>query len=1098
MLPSTMDYTTLAQDGGKISPRVGRGGRGPGTDENPTVTIVSPTGGSELETTDASIQVCVVAEDLDGDGIASVTWTNDAGGSGVALPNGQGQYCVAAGVEDTIVLSDDFSSVANVDLATLTPPIGMAWSTLYADFSSYCQNMAVGNVRPGVAAGNSRVMCEATPSQALAGTDYTIGFRVGASGIGGDGDAKGPFFGGTDSNTWCGLGVFYGAEATGDDVRLFRWAAGVRTAIASVDVGPASLDAFTLVKSGTNVSVTRNGTQIIAPTSVGANCEGAKFGMFFGSGPSAGNDMSQSTNLDDFTMTDNGDTEAGIVLQVGPNRLTFTATDGASNTGVDTLDVTRVMTDDIDPVIQFTSPTSSTTWPTSDINLDFAGSTSDNVGTVNVTWTCTNGVNACSPTSGTATRTSGTAAAWLTWGITDLVTGVGKNVIAVTAVDDEGNDTIVSLEVQTDITDVTPPVTTITSPTSGASYTSPTATLTVGGTLTDNVGLKSPVAVVCVNSLGGSVNATGAGSWTAVNIPLFNSTMNVITCTGTDTNNNTHADSFTVTYAQALSISTTSPLVSGADDVAYGPAGMGVTLVAVGGTAPYTWTQSVTLASDADCAGLSYADVGATALVSGTPTAPVMSSVTCTFTARVTDAVAATTTQAYTITINEAGSEGLHDFFNEMISSPPTGTCGWALSGRPDPGVSTSAVATCAGAYNKDQLKKNAAGVAGYAGGQNIDTYYMTYDPAGDTDPHAQDAAKSRIPPFSEDNALFTTATLTSNINDSQVIFDVTTASNCSAFAGSGVPRRSWKIDNEIMLVGSSNGTTICVDNGPTLTVQFTSRGMYGTTAASHTAGTRAFYSLNNHPRNVTYALGAGVAETLSGTVDDTDYLFVIDSYHTDSYAFNGLGNNKFWNLRARNAIWFEPGTQFGGSGGEAAAYCNLPAQTATIVYGPSSRSYNSVQAGNVTDWNLTNGVTMGPGYTNANPIVPQDAFTCVNYNEWARWFIRVKQRSAAQGGWDKIDIWVSTEDQAAVRLHEDFWASLGPGETDAITSFHAQLGTSSDGFVRGTVGGNPEGLRDLVMYWRNLVILKSAMGNDAFSDANMNAYYLPRLPVGD
>jgi hypothetical protein len=93
-----------------------------------------------------------------------------------------------------------------------------------------------------------------------------------------------------------------------------------------------------------------------------------------------------------------------------------------------------------------------------------------------------------------------------------------------------------------------------------------------------------------------------------------------------------------------LNITTSSPLTSGTVGAAYS-----VTLAAGGGTAPYTWTNNGagTTLNDADshCAGLTISSAG---VVSGTPT----TAGTCDWTAKVTDNVAATDTQAFSITIS--------------------------------------------------------------------------------------------------------------------------------------------------------------------------------------------------------------------------------------------------------------------------------------------------------------------------------------------------------------------------------------------------------------------------------------------------------------
>lgn len=99
--------------------------------------------------------------------------------------------------------------------------------------------------------------------------------------------------------------------------------------------------------------------------------------------------------------------------------------------------------------------------------------------------------------------------------------------------------------------DVTAPTISITSPTSSATYDAGTsATVSMGGTASDNVEVNT---VTWVNSLGGSGAATynsGAGTWTAV-IPLSVGS-NALTVTATDTSGNTATDQLTVTRSDPV------------------------------------------------------------------------------------------------------------------------------------------------------------------------------------------------------------------------------------------------------------------------------------------------------------------------------------------------------------------------------------------------------------------------------------------------------------------------------------------------------------------------------------------------------------------
>ena len=92
--------------------------------------------------------------------------------------------------------------------------------------------------------------------------------------------------------------------------------------------------------------------------------------------------------------------------------------------------------------------------------------------------------------------------------------------------------------------DNTNPSITITSPTSGSSYTSSSASLNISGTASDNVGVTT---VTWSNDRGGSGTASGTTNWSVSGISLQSGT-NVITVTAKDAANNTGTDTLTVTY----------------------------------------------------------------------------------------------------------------------------------------------------------------------------------------------------------------------------------------------------------------------------------------------------------------------------------------------------------------------------------------------------------------------------------------------------------------------------------------------------------------------------------------------------------------------
>ncbi len=94
------------------------------------------------------------------------------------------------------------------------------------------------------------------------------------------------------------------------------------------------------------------------------------------------------------------------------------------------------------------------------------------------------------------------------------------------------------------VLDATDPSISITSPTSGSTYTTTSGSLSIAGNASDNVGVTQ---VSWSNNLGGSGTASGTSNWSVSGITLYSGT-NVITVTARDAANNTTTDTLTVTY----------------------------------------------------------------------------------------------------------------------------------------------------------------------------------------------------------------------------------------------------------------------------------------------------------------------------------------------------------------------------------------------------------------------------------------------------------------------------------------------------------------------------------------------------------------------
>lgn len=285
--------------------------------------------------------------------------------------------------------------------------------------------------------------------------------------------------------------------------------------------------------------------------------------------------------------------------------------------------------DTVAPTGAITSPTSAATFSTSASPLTLGGTASDNIGVTQVTWSNNRGG------SGTASGTS-------SWSATGIALQAGANVLTVTARDAAGNTGTATLTVT--FTDSTAPAVTITSPTSGTTYSANSSPLTLGGTASDNVGVTQ---VTWSNNRGGSGTATGTMSWSANGIVL-QSGSNMLTVTARDAAGNTKTATLTVTYDP------TAPTVS-------------VTAPSAGATIGGTTTVSATASDNVGVVGLQFLLDGAS--LGSEQTGPTFSiswnsattvNGTHTLSARARDAAGNTTVSApVSITVSNAQSTGL-------------------------------------------------------------------------------------------------------------------------------------------------------------------------------------------------------------------------------------------------------------------------------------------------------------------------------------------------------------------------------------------------------------------------------------------------------
>ena len=274
------------------------------------------------------------------------------------------------------------------------------------------------------------------------------------------------------------------------------------------------------IASGFSVAVVRAGSGAGTVTSApsGINC-GASCSARFASGTSV-----VLTAAPDSQSTLAGWSGCDTVL--GPQCTVVLTT---SKTVTATFDP---IPDTTTPAVTITAPTSGATYTTGNPAMTLGGTASDNVGVTQVTWTNSRGGN------GTATGTT-------SWTASGIGLQMGTNMLTVQARDAAGNTKVATLTAT--LTDTAPPAITITAPTSGATYTTSTSSLTLAGTASDNVGVTQ---VTWMNSLGGNGTATGTTSWTAG--VALQTGANVLTVQARDAAGNTATATLTVTLTDTF------------------------------------------------------------------------------------------------------------------------------------------------------------------------------------------------------------------------------------------------------------------------------------------------------------------------------------------------------------------------------------------------------------------------------------------------------------------------------------------------------------------------------------------------------------------
>lgn len=974
---------------------------------NPIVEVTVPTNATTFTTPSSSIEVRGTVESPNGKAITSVTWScptcTPTSGTALLSPNNTWLTPVSSG--GGTVFFHDFEGASNVDLDLIAPNTGTSWAVGVNNTGNveYALSRRTGGyvmIKNQLGGGTPLVFDIASPDPS--GANYDVSSTIEIAGAGFD-DPGGIVFGYADSANWCAA-VLYPSTTPSIQAYLIKKVAGTITTLDSDAVTWATNDVVKVsVRTGGVLELFQNGVSRLTATDTfcdDANTVGFGVGSFRAV---SGEDLSNGWHFLDFTVVDQDGASSGIGLASGANVITFTVTDEDSATGTDAITITREAADSVDPVVLINSPTDQPTYATSTSTLTPGGTCTDNVAPFVVTLACAT----CTPTSRTATLT-GTS--WVADAAFTLA--AGSNSIVATCQDAAGNDHTDTLTATYTAVDATAPVVTITT-NGGSNFSTGATPTTIAGTCTDAVGCTQ-IFVACSGCTIGTI--TGLGSWSVpVNLA---SGANVVSVTARDEAGNvSSADSITVTYSAGTLAITSTSAPSGRVGTAYTPA----SLAATGGTTPYAWSNNGAGTSlndaDAHCAGLVISSAG---VISGTPT----TEGTCDWTAKVTDNVAATDTQALSIAVLAAGAEGPHDYFSTMLARSD---CYKAWSLRPVDGQSLASVAgnsdfkiyntDCTHAYHEGQLGGSTS--QGHRKSFNLargySKYLITY--AGcptctpsqgyEADPGGPDAAKVRIPAFfpaCPNDA--TSGALAASIDA-----DDTVITRSCGWDASATGKRVIKIDNEYMLVVPPQA----VSGLAPVTVQ---RGYLGSTPAPHTAGTEVYLSVNSLFTNDQLNL-----PILNDGADNVDVLVGIDFYaKTPGWeGWGGPGGNtayKLFNIGSgsqdRNFIEYQP--NFDACDNAVLYQYEHPDCVYGVDSGSMSFRYYSV---------IHSTPQAYPAYVN-NPSLMQ-------MNKWQRFWMLIEQRDESDPA--NYDDTVTTLNQA-----------MNSSQTTMVVNYPASTFTVANG----------------------------------------------------
>ncbi len=466
----------------------------------PAVTINSPTSASS--TTVATSTINLGGTSSDSVGVTQVTWSNSRGGSGNATGTTNWTVSgVALQTGSNVITISSRDAAGNVG----TDSINVTYTP---DTTAPAVTISTPTSNPTLSVTAASLNLAGTASDAVGVTQVTW-----ANNRGGSGTTSG-------TTSWSAANV------------TLQSGVNVLTVTARDAAGNTGTDTLTVTYTPdtTVPTVTITGPTSNPTTSVTSSplaLSGTASDNVAVTQVSWSNSRGGSGNASGTTSWSVG----SVTLQSGSNVITVTARDASGNTSTDTLTVTYTP-DTTQPNVTITSPTSNATLTVTATPLAIGGTASDNIGVTQVTWSNNRGG-------------SGTASGTTNWSVAGITLQSGSNTITVTARDAAGNTRTDTLTVTYNPPDTTQPNITITSPTSNSTLTTTAASVTLGGTASDNVAVTQ---VSWTNSRGGSGTASGTTNWNSGSISLQRGGgANVITVTARDAAGNTRTDTLSVT-----------------------------------------------------------------------------------------------------------------------------------------------------------------------------------------------------------------------------------------------------------------------------------------------------------------------------------------------------------------------------------------------------------------------------------------------------------------------------------------------------------------------------------------------------------------------